>query len=519
MRKKTSRLFITIILLIVFPMLAFFSFQLSTANENEQIINDVYEEQLSSVLFSVNQYSNDFISSLMDRVAGGYDPVTQWLNKEVDYLITKDGFESYLITSIDTESNINLNAGQSIDTTLQTLLIKNCQENTSIRKRLLAYKQQGYRKMEPVGLIIDHSGISYQVIMVILTVDQQNYLFAGAIDPLKFIGEVLSPKMQQIASQQLILTLQKKTDQVILYSTDAMSNNLLVTSKLWLFPDYLLGVSPKSVTIKGIIKERRNQNLIAIGVLFLMMTIGLLMIFQNIRLEYKLNQTKSDFVSNVSHEIRTPLALIRMFSETLLLGRVKDGEKHNEYLEIIFKETNRLTNIVNRILNFSKIEAEKRKYQLAPIDLTTLVKEVFSDYSYHLESNGFTWSQTLPDQQQLIRGDREAIYEAMIIIIDNAMKYSDEKKHIEVLISQEKNAVIIGIQDQGIGIASDRLDQIFDKFYRVADNDRYFAQGAGLGLSILKHIMDAHFGEIEVDSQPDKGSIFKLIFKKEQVDG
>ncbi|MFT4738501.1 MAG: two-component system phosphate regulon sensor histidine kinase PhoR [Paraglaciecola sp.] len=317
----------------------------------------------------------------------------------------------------------------------------------------------------------------------------------------------------------MILTLQKKTDQVILYSTDAMSNNLLVTSKLWLFPDYLLGVSPKSVTIKGIIKERRNQNLIAIGVLFLMMTIGLLMIFQNIRLEYKLNQTKSDFVSNVSHEIRTPLALIRMFSETLLLGRVKDGEKHNEYLEIIFKETNRLTNIVNRILNFSKIEAEKRKYQLAPIDLTTLVKEVFSDYSYHLESNGFTWSQTLPDQQQLIRGDREAIYEAMIIIIDNAMKYSDEKKHIEVLISQEKNAVIIGIQDQGIGIASDRLDQIFDKFYRVADNDRYFAQGAGLGLSILKHIMDAHFGEIEVDSQPDKGSIFKLIFKKEQVDG
>jgi two-component system phosphate regulon sensor histidine kinase PhoR len=230
--------------------------------------------------------------------------------------------------------------------------------------------------------------------------------------------------------------------------------------------------------------------------------------------EIILAQNKADFVSSVSHELRTPLALISMFAETLLLGRITKEEKKREYFEIIFNETNRLTNIVNRILSFGKIEANKRVYTMEEVDLNKLISDVIRDYTFHLEQNGFNLNVKKSETPLWIKADRDAIYEGVINLIDNAVKYSPEKKEITIEVKGNTHQAWITVKDRGIGIPKDKIDQIFDKFYRATEKDIYKAKGAGLGLTILKHIMDAHNGKIEVDSVEGNGSTFKLIFEK-----
>jgi two-component system phosphate regulon sensor histidine kinase PhoR len=516
MNKRTTRTIVILSLSIVLPLIGYMIYQLSTIRQNEEIISTVYEEQLKSVLFSVNQYSNDFMSALMDKVQK-IDPGSPALDSMIASELAAKGFGSYAIQSLDPETDFTtlfLAPLPDMDQKQTLSILSEFQnENEKTIKRLLDYADQGYRKIEPAGRVTVGQ-VQFQVIIVIIYIDGTAHMFSGFIEPLAFIQEVLSPKMQQIADKQLVLTLQEKGKPEILYQTDDLINDLLVTSKLWLFPEYEFGVSPKQDTIKVLIDNQRNTHIILIVLLAIFLTIGIAMLIRNIQKEARLNQAKSDFVSNVSHELRTPLALISMFAETILMGRHKDEKKQKEYIEIILKETHRLTNIVNRILNFSRIEANRRVYHLVPMDPAQLIQEIVRDYSYHLEQNGFELETALPDTSVSIQGDREAIYEAVIILIDNAMKYSEEIKHLHIRLNHADQQVHLTVSDHGMGIAKSKLDQIFDKFFRVSDNDKYVAQGAGLGLSILKHIMDAHDGDIKVESELGKGSHFTLTFKK-----
>jgi two-component system phosphate regulon sensor histidine kinase PhoR len=284
---------------------------------------------------------------------------------------------------------------------------------------------------------------------------------------------------------------------------------------MWLFPNLNIGVSPKSKAVSDVVNQRLTYNLIAIGMLSFLLIVGFTLLIRNLRREMFLAKAKSDFVANVSHELRTPLALISMFSETLMLGRVQKEEKKKEYIEIIFKETHRLTNMVNQILNFSRIEAGKREYHLEDMELNELVSEVCRDYSYHLEQKGFAHFQHPSEEEAWIKGDREAIYEAMVNLLDNAIKYSKDTKQIDIYVRVERHKCALEIQDKGVGMAPDRIAHIFEKFYRITDKDVYTVQGAGLGLSIIKHIMDAHHAQIDVSSIQGKGTTFKLLFNQQ----
>ncbi len=283
---------------------------------------------------------------------------------------------------------------------------------------------------------------------------------------------------------------------------------------MWLFPNMFMGISSQNKSVKELVAERTRFNLLAAFILILLLIFGFSLVLRNLRREIHLAQTKSDFVSNVSHEIRTPLALISMFAETLMLDRVPNAEKRKEYEKIIFKETHRLTNIVNKILNFSQIEAGNRRYSFSKFDLNDLVYEITHDYEFHLERNGFTHEIKYIDTTLPILADKEAIYEALVNLLDNAMKYSDDTRHININTGMNESGVFVEISDQGIGISPNEVKQIFDKFYRVTDGDIHTRKGAGLGLSLVHHIMDAHKGDIEVESTKDYGSTFRLVFKK-----
>jgi two-component system phosphate regulon sensor histidine kinase PhoR len=200
-----------------------------------------------------------------------------------------------------------------------------------------------------------------------------------------------------------------------------------------------------------------------------------------------------------------------MFSETLEMDRVKTDEKKKEYYSIISQEANRLSKIVNSILNFSKMEAGKRQYNFVDSYLNDVAENVYRSYKFHLEQKGFTFSIVKDESIPIIKIDEEAISEAIVNLVDNAVKYSNTSKEIIIRTGMENNNAYVQVEDKGIGIPEKDQKKVFEKFFRVSSGNVHNVKGSGIGLSIVKHIVDAHKGKIELRSEVNKGSKFKLL--------
>ena len=159
---------------------------------------------------------------------------------------------------------------------------------------------------------------------------------------------------------------------------------------------------------------------------------GGLLIIRNIRNTFKIAQLKSDFVSNVSHEIRTPVSLIKMYAETLMLGRVKSDEKKQHYYNVMHHESGRLTYLVNNILDFSRIEANRKTYSKEPANLNELVQQVYANYEYTFKEKGVSASLVLAQEEILVELDTTAFDEALSNLVDNAIKYSEANAEVEI---------------------------------------------------------------------------------------
>ncbi|HWA34849.1 MAG TPA: HAMP domain-containing sensor histidine kinase, partial [Cyclobacteriaceae bacterium] len=288
-------------------------------------------------------------------------------------------------------------------------------------------------------------------------------------------------------------------------------HSAILTKSFWLFPDYTLGIRVLGASIDDVIKERTTTNFILLASLDVILILAVIFVFRNVKREVQLAQNKSDFVSNVSHEIRTPLALISMFAETLEMDRAPSEAKKKEYYSIISKETHRLSGIVNKILNFSQTEANKKKLTFEKFEPEREIRQVLNNYDFHLKNNGFEYEiKCAPDLK--IAADKEAFTEALINLVDNAIKYSDKKKHIEISTRRENDFGLVSVKDSGVGISTNDQKHIFDKFYRVSSGNLAKSRGTGLGLSLVKQLMDLQHGRITVDSRPGAGSTFTLFF-------
>jgi len=201
-----------------------------------------------------------------------------------------------------------------------------------------------------------------------------------------------------------------------------------------------------------------------------------------------------------------------MFAETLEMDRVAGENKKKEYYTIIRHEANRLATIVNKILSFSKMEAGKVNYDLEPTNLTEVVEDIIKTYDYHLKSKGFACTLSFQKDLPNVLIDTTAVSEALINLLDNAIKYSNGSKEIELRVGSDMNEVFIEVKDYGLGISTENQQYIFDKFFRVPTGAVHNAKGTGLGLTLVSRIMDAHGGSVKVESQPGEGSSFKLVF-------
>jgi len=160
------------------------------------------------------------------------------------------------------------------------------------------------------------------------------------------------------------------------------------------------------------------------------------------------------------------------------------------------------------------MESGRREYQFASVDLNTIVLKVLSSYESHLAHNGFSVKREITDPLPHIRADAEAVSEMLLNLIDNAVKYSDKEKLLRIATGISGQRVYVEIEDHGIGIAPSEQTKIFDKFYRVSTGSVHETKGSGLGLTLVQHLIDAHHGEVSVESQLKKGSTFRLSFQQ-----
>jgi signal transduction histidine kinase len=219
---------------------------------------------------------------------------------------------------------------------------------------------------------------------------------------------------------------------------------------------------------------------------------------------------KSDFVANVSHDLKTPLSLIRMFGETLELGRVPDEATRREYYSIITRESERLTRLIDNVLDFSRIEGGGQRYDIGAHPVEPLIHEVLDAFRYPLAQRAFKLDVTVaPDLPEVLM-DPEAIKQALANLVDNALKYSTERRRLGVSARQEGTWVVIEVADEGIGIPAAELERIFEKFYRIGRSETQRTRGSGVGLALVKHIVEAHGGRAGVESRPEQGSRFSL---------
>jgi len=212
----------------------------------------------------------------------------------------------------------------------------------------------------------------------------------------------------------------------------------------------------------------------------------------------------------VSHELKTPLTSIRMFSELLAEGRVKEESKQRHYLHIITAEAARLTRLINNVLDFARLERGEKKYDFQKIDLTAIAGETVEAYRPHLEGNGFVLNYKTSELGAWVNGDRDALSQVLVNLISNAEKYCGDKKEVRVEVQQHGNEIEVKVLDRGVGVPRGCEEKIFEQFYRAHDSLASGIQGSGLGLTLVRQIARTHGGEVVYAPREGGGSCFSL---------
>ncbi|MGH7391850.1 MAG: sensor histidine kinase [Candidatus Rokuibacteriota bacterium] len=277
------------------------------------------------------------------------------------------------------------------------------------------------------------------------------------------------------------------------------------------FPDWRLALyQPPGASPRESVRRQVAVFTAAFGVMLAVIVAGVVATWRLVRRETEMARLKSDFVANVSHDLKTPLSVIRMFGETLEMGRVPDEAARHEYYRVIAHESERLTRLIDNVLDFSRIEGGRRTYERVPTAVEPLVREILDMFAYPLEQQGFKVDVRIAPDVPEVPMDAEAVGQALANLVDNAVKYSADKKSLAVEAHVAGASVALTVVDEGVGIPPEEHGRIFDKFYRVGRSDTQGRRGSGVGLALVRHVAEAHGGRVTVESRPGEGSRFTL---------
>jgi signal transduction histidine kinase len=256
--------------------------------------------------------------------------------------------------------------------------------------------------------------------------------------------------------------------------------------------------------------QRRRLIVVGLGALGLLVVAASYLIGRAVSRELAAARLQSDFVSAVSHEFRTPLTSLAEFTEILTEHEEAPVEKRRVFHEAQARATRRLTRLVESLLDFGRMEAGARPYRLEPLDAADLAANVVHDFRQDVDGTGFTIDYASSPGGEMVKADRDALAQALWNLLDNAVKYSGESRTVRVEVKTADN-VAIRVRDSGYGIAPSEQKEIFRKFTRGAAALEHGVKGTGIGLAMVKHIVDAHGGKVTVESEPGRGSTFTIV--------
>lgn len=236
-----------------------------------------------------------------------------------------------------------------------------------------------------------------------------------------------------------------------------------------------------------------------------------------------MNEMKSNFVSSVSHELRAPIASVRLLAESLERGKISEPGKQNEYFRFIGQECRRLSALIENVLDFSRIEQGRKQYEFEPTDVAALVEQTVKLMEPYAAERGVHLKSEIRNSKSELSLDGRAVQQALVNLIDNAIKHSPKGETVTIgvldatrdaqssaAINHQPSTINLSVADHGPGIPASEHEKIFERFYRLGSELRRETQGVGIGLSIVKHIVEAHGGRVRVESEPGKGSRFTI---------
>jgi two-component system phosphate regulon sensor histidine kinase PhoR len=236
---------------------------------------------------------------------------------------------------------------------------------------------------------------------------------------------------------------------------------------------------------------------------------GLLAVFVDVTDIRRLERVRTDFVANVSHELRTPITAIRGYAETLRAGALKDPTVAANMVEIIFRQSERLSQLVEDLLDLSRLEAKERQLAAEPVALLEAANRASEVVRPKADSKGISLVIRVPADLKAT-GDERALEQVLLNLLDNAVKYMTGGGKVEVIGREENGECVLEVRDTGAGIEAKHLPRIFERFYRIDKGRSRDMGGTGLGLSIVKHLVAAMKGQVTVDSKPGAGSTFRV---------
>jgi two-component system phosphate regulon sensor histidine kinase PhoR len=276
------------------------------------------------------------------------------------------------------------------------------------------------------------------------------------------------------------------------------------------------GVLLSAIGVLLLVLDKGSYNLL-IGILVLSFTgtlvTGVILVWVFLRRERNLSELQADFVSKVSHELRTPLTSIRMFTETLSLRR-GDDIAEDRCIEALNKESTRLQGLIDRLLDWGRMESGRRVYEVDEHDVRDIVDEAIAAFEPVRERRNVDLAVDIAPGLPKVICDKSALVDSLVNLVSNAYKYGGQPRHIAVTARATEREVAITVRDNGKGIARNEHKRIFEKFYRVDDLLARQQEGSGIGLAIVQHVMRAHRGRVEVDSAPGCGSAFTLLLRR-----
>ena len=391
-------------------------------------------------------------------------------------------FQENAVTDLQTIASRNLNESQDISNRFTLDIGRNAY--------LVSWKKTSIEKLGEItelwGILLDSSYLKDDLLQKTL----ENYLSTG--------------KTEWI--------IRGRNSQVILTSEITPSGSPTVkTNFASNFPDWSVELFQKDPRLLETFLTSRQ------GIFFYMFLLiggilifGLILTVRTVARELELARMKSDFVSTISHEFKSPLTSIRQLAEMLHSGRVPSEERRQKYYEVLLEQSERLSLLTENVLDLAKIEEGRKEFEFREIDIGSLLNEIVSTIQERVSHENFNIQLKIDKSLPKMKIDSEAMTQALTNLIDNALKYSGETKKIIVSSHTENQSLIISVKDFGMGIKKEERDKVFERFYRGGNELTRTVKGSGLGLTLVKQIVEAHNGTVQVESEPGQGSTFSI---------